>query len=451
MAEVVPFKGLVYNQAKVGELGPLVAPPYDVISGNDRHHYYERHPYNILHIDLGSPRPEDGHPYSGWHRRSADLLKQWRAEEILIESPAPAFYYMETEYTNPASGRRQMRQGLVARMRLEEFGPGSKVKPHEKTFSDHKIERFSLMEQTRANLSQVFGFFPDPDQAALENMRRAKQGPPDMDFSDATGRRHRVWAATNSELVGQLTAILAPRTVYIADGHHRYDTALNYRDKLRNEGLINGPDHPANFLMVYLSPMSDPGLTILPTHRMLVPGMLYKTGVEFRRALEDYFDLTVLKTAGEQNKQKFLELLDRKGLAKSQGGPVSLGLYTKYEDACYLLTLKEPAAAECEFLREYHPVMRGLDTVVLTAIVFQEVLKMNEADMDNPALISYTPDLGAAFKAVETQAQGLSAILNPTSLDEVVAVAEAGLVMPRKSTYFYPKVTTGLVLNSLEP
>lgn len=443
MVEIAPFRGVMYNsQAMKDRGGLLVAPPYDVLSEKEQRDCLELDPHNILHLDYAPRLPEDEHKYA-WHGRSAALLQQWLREGVLSRLDAPAIIHIETTCRNPYKGGNIVRHGFVCLMRLEEFGGNSQVRPHEKTFSSHKEERLDLMKATGANLSQVFGFFPDEDRRALEQMGQATLSrEPDFDFKDYRGFGHRLWVCRDEAANQALTETLKGRRVYIADGHHRYETALNYRRWLRESGTAVPAS--ADYLMMYLCPMSDPGLVILPTHRLLNNGSIHPD--EILNRLSRYFKISGKTFTGDTE----ATLRDR-FLTKLKKQRNSLGLAMAGRKAYYVLKLLESAREDSALTREPKE-LAALDTVILSNIVFMEALGLTEADLDNPDKISYISNLGKALEAVAGDASktGVAFILNPTTVEDILRVTEKGLIMPRKSTFFYPKVTTGLVMNLID-
>jgi uncharacterized protein (DUF1015 family) len=298
------------------------------------------------------------------------------------------------------------------------------------------------MKNTRANLSQVFGFFPDEDRKALSLMKEAVDGKiADMNFKDYRGFTHRVWIDRRPEMNAAMRLCLKDRKVYIADGHHRYETALNYRRFVveRDGGQA---DPAVGYVMIYLCPMSDPGLVILPTHRLLNAAGLKPREIIGR--LERFF-----KVKGKAFADNEAEVRDR-FMSKLKKQKNSFGLYLADEKSYYLLKLLESARDEAALAREPKE-LAALDTVILSNLVFKEALGLTEEDLDNPEVISYVSNLSKALELVRDKKKASAFLLNPATVEDILRVTEKGLIMPRKSTFFYPKVTTGLVMNLLEP
>ncbi len=446
MAVIAPFKGILYDQGKTGGLGRVVAPPYDVVSPEEQAAYHQSHPNNVLHIDLGPRLPEDQSAHD-WHHRAALTYNRWLAEGILVRDLKPAYYYVETDFTDPQSGQRLTRHGFIGLLRLEEFGASSAVKPHERTFSAHKAERLHLMKHVQANLSQIFTVFPDENLKSREILQAGLRSKPLFDFTDAQGSGHRLWTIHDNGVHRAICDFMKNKTIYIADGHHRYETALNYRRYKAESGVKIGPDSPLNYIMVYFCPVSDPGLSILPAHRLLLSGGPDNLE-DFEASLARFFQIQKFSynvVEERMARQAFIRRLHETGRRHS-----SIGLFSRLANTYYLLEKKNGAGLKGA-LGAWPEPLQKLDTVVLTSLVLQEVLGMTDEDLDDADRLAYTSRVNEAINRVRNGGAELAAILNSTPMEQVQAVAEEGLVMPRKSTYFYPKVTTGLVFNPVNP
>ena len=440
MVEIAPFKGIMFNQAALLDHGGLlVAPPYDVLSQDDQCNCLNLHPNNILHLDYNVELPDDKDKY-GWHERSGEILKNWLKEGILERLEKPAIFHMETSCRNPVKGGPIVRRGFVCLMRLVDFDSQSEVRPHEKTFSSHKQERLGLMKATHANLSQIFGFFPDEDRRVWGLMREtAEMKEPEADLTDYRQYRHRIWLEQDQENIDRLKDMLKDRKVYIADGHHRYETALNYRNYLKEKGEFSPG---ADYVMIYLCPMSDPGLTILPTHRLFNGALPHPD--DFLNGLSSFF-----KISGKAFTEKTEPVMRERFMTKLKKERGYIGLYLAGRQTYYVLKPLDSAREELKAQGE-PPELAALDTVRLSGVIFKKILGLSEKDMDDPKVIAYVSNLHQTLDLVKEQKHKAAFILNPGTLEDVVRVSENGLTMPRKSTYFYPKVTTGLVLNIID-
>jgi uncharacterized protein (DUF1015 family) len=334
-------------------------------------------------------------------------------------------------------------------MRLEAPTQAGSVRPHEKTFSYHKKERLDLMEKTKAQLSPVFGFFPDPDGQILKTMFDLSRTDSDIYIQERNGQSHSITFVQTSETVGKLTQSLEDKTVYIADGHHRYETALNYAEMVKAAlGREVDENSAINYVMVYLCPMSDPGLCILPTHRLLTRLALSNEGV--LEALSPLADIKEYPFApnGEKGARK---LLANKLAEDNKKGLSVFGLYLAEAESCYLLKVREKVKQELISLNPAISQLTALDVSVLTQIVFHQGLGLSDEDLDNHDLINYISSTTEAVKAVANKEARAAFLVNPATVEEILRVTEEGLVMPRKATYFYPKVSNGLVVNLVDP
>lgn len=439
MADVVPFRGVLYNPNAVSNMADVVAPPYDVISPEEQDGFYRRHPKNVIRLILGKSEASDQGQLD-IHSRSAAYFQQWLAEETLVRDAQPAFYL--TSVTFPMGGRDVTRYGLIGSVRLEPFDRGI-VLPHEQTFSKVKSERLQLMQACHANFSPIFGLYPDED-GILDRLRQHAAGQaPDMDLVDDKGLRHKLWRITDTATQTMITDSLQEQCLYIADGHHRYETALNYRQWVRENTPDFDENHPANFIMMSLSSLKDPGMVIFPAHRLLkaVP-------IEEREAVLDkvkrYF--TIQSHSTESGMDSALAAFDE-ALAAGAGRR-AIGLFMKDRAALDILTPKAGVMQEL-FGEELPDALGDLDVTVLTRLLMMELLGFDQARLDDAAKIGYATTTHAAVAAVQEGGADMAFILNPTRIEQVQRVAHEGLIMPRKSTYFYPKVITGQVFNLL--
>lgn len=442
MATILPFRGIVYNLDKVGDPALVMTPPYDVISSDEQQGFYDSHPHNVIRLILGKSSEKDTDADNP-HTRAAAYYRQWLADGVLRRDPAPAFYLTSVEFPFESSSR--IRFGLIARVGLEPFEKGI-VLPHERTYSAVKTERLGLMKACHTNFSPIFSIYPDQGKV-LASLQQAAAGlPPDMDFTDGRHHRHRLWRITDPSVHAAVSAEMQRLPVFIADGHHRYETALAYRDWAAAHRSGFDANHPANFIMMYLASMADPGLIILPTHRM-VTRISESAATGFLQRARTYFSVRSFsfeKGDFETVQTAFLNALETAGTQNC------IGTFLKNRSEFLLLTLKPGVMAQY-FGEEGAPELDALDVNVLTRVVLMELLGFTQADLDNKALIGYSSDAREALSAVRSGSCDAGFILNPTRMAQVKEIAEKGLIMPRKSTYFYPKVITGQVLNTLLP
>ena len=433
MAEVTPFRGIRYAASIA--LDDVVAPPYDVIPAAQAAELRERSPHNAVHLDLPVAPGEAADDAA--YARSAAAFAQWRSGGILVREAAPSLYLVDQTYNGP-DGRERTRRGFVARLRLADFAEGI-VRPHERTHANAKLDRLRLYRATHADLSQIFLLFPDDDAKVGEALAAAASASPEATARaarDGDGNLHRIVALAGPE-ARRVVALLHGRPLYIADGHHRYETALAYRDERRRAG-----DHSADTLMVYLCSMSDPGLAVFPTHR-LVGGVDVPPLAELLERLRPYF--AVVGTPA-QNPQACREILDTLG-EQADPGEV-FGLYLAREKACITLRAREPEATRRLVASGISPAAAGLSVTLLHELIFRESLGMDSGGAEKH--IAYAQSVPDALAELASGRYELGAFLNATLVSQVRAIADRGETMPQKSTYFYPKLLTGLVFDALE-
>jgi len=442
MAQIVPFRGILYNPEKINDFSDVVAPPYDVISPQQQDQLHQRHPNNVIRLILGKVKKNDT-AQNNRYTRAAAFFKTWLEEKILVRDQLPALYLSSVAF--PIENSFVTRFGLVALVRLEPFEKGV-VLPHEKTFSKVKSERLELMKACHANFSPIFSLYSDHNGILETSKQVAVHHAPDMEMFDSNGFLQKLWRITDTSVHQAISEAMVNKTIFIADGHHRYETALNYRDWVARHTRNFSDDHPANFLMMSLSSMEDPGLVILPAHRILS-----HVGAEaldaFSKKIEQYFEIKTFDFKHREMdtvREQFIKALH------SNNERNCIGVYMKNHQAFTLLILK-PGMMEKLFSDEIPKSLRNLDVTVLTRLIFMDILGFDQNRLDNEKLITYASEDKEAIATVLNGDYDVTFILNPTKIEQVQQVARKGLIMPRKSTYFYPKVISGHVLNSLVP
>lgn len=442
MAEIIPFKGILYNTQKIRNLAEVVAPPFDVISAKEQIQFHQRHPQNIIRLTLGTINENDTST-NNRYTRAAECLDKWFSDGILALDDEPAFYVTSVEFF--FEGNWVSRYGLIALIRLEPFEKGI-ILPHEKTFSRVKSERLELMKACHANFSPIFSLFSDEKNQILDELKRAVSAQSaDIVFTDENEQKHKLWRITDHAVHQRISEDFKDKNIFIADGHHRYETALNYRNWLSAGSSGFNGNHPANYVMMYLCSMKDPGLVILPAHRLLseVPAELRNSLIQ--KAM-DYFDIITLPYDNHRHSENFKKFTS---ILKSNTSKNCIGVCMKDRPELHLFILK-PGMMENMFGGELPAVIRNIDVTVLTRLIFMELLGFDQARLDNEKLIAYTSIAKEAIDAVFEGRYDIAFLLNPTKIQQVRDIAEAGLIMPRKATYFYPKVITGQVMNLLE-
>jgi uncharacterized protein (DUF1015 family) len=432
LATVRPFQGILYDPQRV-DLSRVVAPPYDVISPADQRRYYRQDEHNVVRLIAGEVHPTDT-PEDNKYTRAAGFFNRWLAEGILRRESSPSLYIYSHQFVDPVTGQARVRRGILGVVELEPFG--SAVLPHEQTHARAKADRLSLTRAVVANLSPVFALYEDPRSAVGRIVVPAMAEPPRLSIVGEDGDHHTIWSITNPERFHDLAGVLRASRLYIADGHHRYETALNFRNKQRQEHPDAPPDAAFNYVLMLLVDVADPGLTILPTHRLLHdferfdPALV--TRLATRHRVTPRRDRAALLAAMQESTPGH-----RIGIALAQypspsGGGQGGGYIT--------VDIERAGAAD--------PVSR-LDVSVLHHEILQRELGLEPAELESERYLSYSRDVGALLDRLEAGAGQVAFLLRPPAVADVVEVARAGQVMPQKSTYFYPKPASGIVFNPL--
>lgn len=432
MAEVRPFAGLRYDPAVVGDLARVVCPPYDVIPVEAQREYYQRSPYNVIRLEL--PLSEPSEAPAEKYRRAGRTFREWLRAGVLKPEARPALYVYDQEFT--LYGRTLRRRGLIVALRLEEWSRGI-VLPHEATHAKPKADRLALMRACAANLSPLFALYDDPHGDVAEQLARPTASPPAVELCDEHGDRHALWVVSTPTVVAAVATALGERVIYMADGHHRYETALAYRDEQPQHG--GSGDEAYRFVLTVLTAVEDPGLVILPTHRV-VRGVDPARLAALHEALAHWFTIELLPDD---------EAAQRAALAEAGRDAPAFGLYAPAlgDDCVRLLRLRDRTAAEASMPRDRSAAWRQLDVSIAHALLLEQALGLAPEMIEEQ--VTYTRDATEALCLVR-QGQGqVALLLNPTRVAQVCAVARARDRMPQKSTYFYPKVLTGLVIHHL--
>lgn len=444
MAIVAPFMGITYNTRKVSEIASVVAPPYDVISEEEQEALYQADPRNVVRLILGRKKTGDS-DWDNRYTRAADHFRRWQSEGTLERAAQPCMYVTSLSYETGAGGGTRTRWGLVALVRIEDEGSGV-ILPHERTFSAHKDDRLRLMRICSAQFSQVFGLYEDRDNAVFGLIKRRMDFSPTLSFDLGDGTRHALWPLTNPVLFREIGRMMAEKKIFIADGHHRYETSRTLRDLMRARYGLRPPNRSYEFAMFYLTSMNDEGLTILPSHR-LVRSVTGFEASRFFETLAPWFDISthpIPASPGPVHWEGLEQILKEAGRAAT-----ALAFYHHGAGNSHLLRLKPDARNLLG--RDLHPSLRQLDVLVLSRLVFQKALGFRREELDNEQIFHYESNLKKAVSLVASGTHQMCFLMNPTKVSHVKEIAENGLVMPRKSTYFYPKVPTGLVFNKIDP
>ena len=444
MAFIAPFKGLHYNPAKVANLTAVVTPPYDVIRPEERQTFATRDPHNMVHLILPQAAPGDDR-LTNRYTRAAAQFRQWQTDQVLVRDPAPAFYFWETDFQH--AGRTLTRAGLAALVRLEPLSGGG-IKPHEQTFSAAKADRLELFKASQANFSPIFSIFPDPAGRVMSLLQGGRPESPMLAFEDTLGYVQRLYPVTEPGTIKAVHQALVDLPLFIADGHHRYETSLNYQKLLKARFPNASPRAAFNYTLMYLSNIYDPDLVILMAHRLLGgPRLKQADEAKVLGRLKEYFEIVSLPSADEFG-EAYEEFLQQSLAEVGPGGTalILLGFGRK----AWLLKLRSGVRQNL-LARQMHPALAQLDVAVLNYLIFEKVLGLDARAQDDHETCKYTSKISDAVATVARGEARLAFLLNPTRIEQVQDVASAGLIMPRKSTYFYPKVMSGLLLNPIYP
>ena len=440
MPVVRPFRALRFNPEVVRDLAAIVSPPYDVIGPEERARLVARDPRNVVRLDL--PVSEAGEDPDERYRRAARTLAQWRSDGALRKDVLPSLYVYEQRYRVPGTDVERVQRGFFGRLRLEAFGPGSGVLPHERTLAAPREDRYRLLRATGVNTSPVVVLFPDSTGEGRSLLDGVVAAPPAVEATDDDGTVHRLWVVPEgsdpSSPVGRLAEVAGSAPVTIADGHHRYETALRYRDERRMSRSCE-EDPPFDYLLTLFLPADSSALTVLPTHRV-VHG-LADAGVErLWSGIPDLFEVDPV-TDRWALVERFMSV------ALEPGGAGRFGLWTRGRGA--LLRARQAAFDAVPAVGG--PAARRLDVTVLGAVL-ERLADLDAATVAGGGRVTYTKSAAEAVERVEGGGGDADAVflLEPTPIDAIVEVAAAGDVMPQKSTYFYPKALTGLVINPHE-
>lgn len=426
MAELRPFQGLRFTP-QAGPIEELVCPPYDIVSEEQRQEYLKVNPHNVIRLEL----PRDGEdPYE----TAGETLRGWLSQHVLAQDKKPCMYIYEEEFN--AHGQRRRVKGLIALVKLEEFSKGV-VLPHEETLSKAKTDRFHLMGATFCNFSQIYSLYNDDEGKTFRQIQQLSADTPAVEFTGEEDITHRLWRVESEDALRELSGGFVHRKLYIADGHHRYETALNFRNALREQGIAKKGDL-SGYVMMLLVDMENEGLVVFPTHRLVrdlkdfqPEQVLQECGAYFD--VEEHDDLSAMEAVLEQCYNE---------------GKKSFGFFSG-GSRWQLLTLKE-GDVMAQMLPGASPALQGLDVSVLHSLILERIMGIDKENMAKQINLTYTKVFDEAIEGVRSGEFQCAFLLNPTKVSEIRDVAAAGEKMPQKSTYFYPKAITGLVMNMLK-
>lgn len=440
MADIRPFRGIRYNQEAIGDLSLVVAPIYDVIDDEMRDAYYNKHPYNVIRLILNRTKKNDPDPEQPYIR-AAEFLDRWAAQRILVQDPVPGIYLYRERYLMDSEYKECT--GLIARVRVVDFAEGV-VLPHEEIMPKPLEDRMKLLSRTRTNLCTVHTLYSDPAETLKGPILSEMEKFPLAQFQTPDGIAHDLWGITEEKFIKKMVRFFSGRQLYIADGHHRYQTALEYSRRLRESGEITDDDDPRNFLMIMIVEMENRGLSVLPVHRIVkTPGVDTRS---LLKGVEKWFDIDPVDVPKGPTSGQVFHLLKR--IESESGSGHAFGMFLK-DGRFYVLTWKQGLEEEKEIKGENSRAYKTLDVTVLQKLVIEQVLRIASDRESIQQNLAFTREAIEALKQVESGAASLAFFLNPTRVTEVKDVADHGDKMPQKSTYFYPKPCSGVVMNRI--
>lgn len=442
MVEVKPLNAIVYNQEKVN-MEDVIAPPYDVILDDYREELYKRSDYNIVKLILAKGSKDLTDPNNRYDEAKKDFNK-WLEEKVLIKLDKPVILYLLQKYTT-ADGRKITRKGFIARNKIEDFSTKN-ILPHEFTMGGPKEDRLNLTKKCEANFSQIFMVYSDPQKQIEKAVDLS--GEPFIDVTDDNGVQNIVYKIEDEKTLALIEKVMSDKTLLIADGHHRYETAMNYMNyrlsQIGEKPFTYSPIHPFNYVMSYFTNLDDENLIIFPTHRIITKRI---EPYELLEKVKKYFDVKDFEFNG-QNKEKvkaeFLQAIEDEN--KKQ---ISMGLYMKNVNKFYLLTLCKNVDG---ILNEYEvpDVLKKLDLTVLHKVLITKEFGYTEEEQMAQAGIKYIKQESEAFDMIDMGKAEASFIMAYPKIKDIKEISEAGYRMPQKSTYFYPKLLSGIVINPLK-
>ena len=424
MATIKAFRGIRYNQMKV-KIENVVAPPYDVISPEQQNGYYEQDPFNVVRLILG--REEDR------YASAAKTYDEWQSSDVLLRDLSPSIYPLIQTFKS-TEGKEIQRKGFIALCRLEEFEKKI-VLPHEKTLSKAKEDRFKLFKSTKSNFSQVFSLYSDPAKEIDQYLTPIHSTYPVIDV-EFEGVRNQLWQLSDPDSVSRIAALMEPKQVLIADGHHRYETGLAYRDLMRSQNPNHTGNELYNYIMMFFTNLDDEGLVIFPTHRV-VHSLPNYDGSALMATLQQHFNVQIYPTP-----QMMMDAL--KTFPK-----FAYGFVSKHSSKFFVASLKDESSLNTLVPEELPADVKNLDVVLLHNYILKNLLGISQEAQEKKLNIHYIQKVHECVDEVASGASQIAFFVNPTRIEQVRNVAKSGNTMPQKSTFFYPKLISGLVLNKM--
>ncbi len=438
MAQIKAFPVVRYGRDLADELDKLITPPYDVISPEEQQAFYKSHPFNIIRLVLGNQFAEDDQQ-NNKHTRAASTLHEWMNQGVLARHDKPALAIYQMDFEQPGGGTKRL-DGIVAVVKVDDYGRG-KVLPHEKTYLGPKKDQLQLLRACKANFTPIHSLFHDDQETIYRIYSPYMANKPDQVTLDSNRNTHRTWLIDDEDTIKSIVEAFLPKSLFIADGHHRYETALAYKKEHEDSGSYS-PDAPYNYVMMYLTAMSHPGLTILPAHRM-VKGLPRLEIPKILSGLAPFFEIREIPFSQDNLSADMDNFIRSIGDHSEIGG--CFGMVCHGDNCFRLLVLKDFNSVSRMIDDSIPAALKRLDVTILREVIMNVGLGIDKGNSEGK--IEYTPIISEAIeKALRGDVQ-VSFILNPTRVDQMREAAEKGYKMPQKSTYFYPKLSSGLVLN----
>jgi uncharacterized protein (DUF1015 family) len=439
MAKIFPFSGVFYNKKMAPNLSKVMTPPYDVISKEAQENFYNTHPYNCIRLILGKEFPGDNEHNNKYTRANA-FFNAWLKNGIMQHDDEESIYAYEQRFK--FKGKLFVRLGFISLFKLEELEAG-RVYPHENTLTKPKQDRLDLIKATATNFESIFSLYIDKEDKISKLLKKNIKRKPIIEVKDGSGFHSRIWKITSKPVINKITKEMSNKQVYIADGHHRYEASLKYRNEMRTRSQKSTGDEPYNFIMMYFTNVYDKGLLVLPIHR-LVQNLNLKEKIHMENRLVDYFDIENVPFSKKTEKTARRHLM--KLLSAAKEGEHFIGMYSQGDNKYLVLKLKSEKLIDKYIVGDKPRDWKKLDVTILHSIVIRDILGISDGDIASENAVKYVHNDDEAFDLVKEGKFQLAFLLNPTKVEQIVSVADKYEKMPQKSTFFYPKLLTGLVM-----
>ncbi len=434
MAKLRPFKGIFYDTQKVGELNLVIAPPYDVISSEAQEHYYTRHPNNVIRLILGKKSSSDSDKHNRY-TRAQKYFEEWQRQSLFIRDEQPSFYLYQQKFKVAKKGKSV--RGIISLVKLEKLGSG--ILPHEKTMPKPKKDRLYLMRACRANMDQIFSLYSDPKNEIDTVVKTYLDSPALLEVQDEDGVLHQIYRIAEEDTQYRISKIIDDKILYIADGHHRYETALTYQEDQKRK-FSELDEQPYDYIMMLLVNLDSEDLTVLPNHRLLKTIPFSFT--ELKKRLETFFEIKQIEE--KKARKELVPILAEQGKEKHV-----FALYVAGE-GFHLLALRDGLAVDGAINKNHSSEWKHLDVSILHSLILEQLLGFKEKQLESNDFARVVQKAELAIEKVDNGEYKVAFFLNPTKIEEIRKIASNRERMPQKSTYFYPKLLSGLIINKHE-